>query len=97
MNLASFVTTWMEPEAEKLMKETMAKNIVDMNIYPQTMEIHDRCVSMIANLFHATEKAPGTMCVGSSEALMLGSLALKKKWQAWRKQNGKLTRPDPLT
>jgi glutamate decarboxylase len=88
MNLASFVTTWMEPEAEKLMKETMSKNIVDMNIYPQTMEIHDRCISMITNLFHAEEKAPGTMCVGSSEALMLGALALKKKWQAWRRKNG---------
>ncbi len=54
MNLASFVTTWMEPEAEKLMMETMSKNIVDNNIYPQTMEIHDRFViSTISNLTDA--------------------------------------------
>jgi glutamate decarboxylase len=91
MNLASFVTTWMEPEAEKLMQETMSKNIVDNNIYPQTMEIHDRCISMISNLFNATsEKATGTMCVGSSEALMLGALALKKHWQARRRKDGTL-------
>lgn len=91
MNLASFVTTWMEPEAEKLMMETMSKNVVDNNIYPQTQEIQNRCVSMLADMFHSHEsdKATGTYCVGSSEALMLGALALKKRWQNWRKQNGK--------
>ncbi|MBU0670529.1 MAG: glutamate decarboxylase [Patescibacteria group bacterium] len=82
-NLASFVTTWMEPNAEKLIKETINKNFIDHDEYPQTEIIHERCVNMLARLFNAPEKgnAPGTATIGSSEAIMLGLLAHKWNWK----------------
>lgn len=82
-NLASFVTTWMEPEADKLMAETKDKNFIDHDEYPQTEVIHERCVNMLANLFHAPSaaKSPGTATIGSSEAIMLGLLAHKWNWK----------------
>ncbi|KAI9911530.1 hypothetical protein PsorP6_009094 [Peronosclerospora sorghi] len=85
MNLASFVTTYMEPEAEDLMVEGLRKNYIDLDQYPQTAEIHNRCVTMLANLYHAPlqpgQKATGTGCIGSSEAIMLAGLAMKRKWK----------------
>jgi len=78
MNLASFVTTYMEREAEELMIEGLRKNYIDLDQYPQTAEIHNRCVQMLANLYHAPlaegVKATGTGCIGSSEAIMLAGL-----------------------
>ena len=53
LNLASFVTTWMEPEADKLMVESFGRNFIDADEYPQTTEIHNRCVNMLAHLFNA--------------------------------------------
>ncbi len=87
LNLASFVTTWMEPEAEVLAAETLNRNFVDQDEYPQTEEIHHRVVSMIGRLFNAPEdgEPTGTATIGSSEAIMLGLLA--HKW-SWRKQRG---------
>ncbi|KAG1703490.1 hypothetical protein DVH05_007437 [Phytophthora capsici] len=85
MNLASFVTTYMEPEAEDLMVEGLRKNYIDLDQYPQTAEIHNRCVTMLANLYHAPlqsgQKATGTGCIGSSEAIMLAGLAMKRRWK----------------
>ncbi|GMF26211.1 unnamed protein product [Phytophthora lilii] len=85
MNLASFVTTYMEREAEELMIEGLRKNYIDLDQYPQTAEIHNRCVQMLANLYHAPleegTKATGTGCIGSSEAIMLAGLAMKRKWK----------------
>ncbi|KAG6962572.1 hypothetical protein JG687_00007074 [Phytophthora cactorum] len=85
MNLASFVTTYMEPEAEDLMVEGLRKNYIDLDQYPQTAEIHNRCVTMLANLYHAPlepgQTATGTGCIGSSEAIMLAGLAMKRKWK----------------
>ncbi|KAK4427003.1 Glutamate decarboxylase [Sesamum alatum] len=93
LNLASFVTTWMEPECDKLIKESINKNYVDMDEYPVTTELQNRCVNMIAHLFHAPvgddETAIGVGTVGSSEAIMLAGLAFKRKWQAKRKAEGK--------
>ncbi|KAF8398846.1 hypothetical protein HHK36_014710 [Tetracentron sinense] len=93
LNLASFVTTWMEPECDRLMVETMNKNYVDMDEYPVTTEIQNRCVNMIAHLFNApmveTRNAVGVGTVGSSEAIMLAGLAFKRKWQNKRKAEGK--------
>ncbi|WP_035587215.1 glutamate decarboxylase [Hippea jasoniae] len=89
LNLASFVTTWMEPEADMLMKEVANKNYVDQDEYPQTKIIHDRVVNMIANMFNAQEEAVGTATVGSSEAIMLGLLAHKWSWRKRRKALGK--------
>lgn len=93
LNLASFVTTWMEPECEKLMMSSVNKNYVDMDEYPVTTELQNRCVNMIAHLFHAPvgddETAIGVGTVGSSEAIMLAGLAFKRKWQARRREQGK--------
>lgn len=85
MNLASFVTTWMEPEADRLVLDTVNKNLIDQDEYPQTDEIHQRVVSMIGNLLNAPPACQpmGVATVGSSEAIMLGLLA--HKWQ-WRKR-----------
>ncbi len=93
LNLASFVTTWMEPEAEKLIVESLNKNFVDQEEYPQTMVIQDRCVSMLAKLFNAPSDsaAVGTAAIGSSEAIMLGGLAAKWNWKSRRKAEGKPT------
>jgi glutamate decarboxylase len=55
LNLATFVTTWMEPAAEKLMAETFDKNMIDKDEYPQTAEIEERCVSIVSQLFNAPE------------------------------------------
>ncbi|KAL4632947.1 hypothetical protein ACB092_04G086500 [Castanea dentata] len=93
LNLASFVTTWMEPECEKLMMAAINKNYVDMDEYPVTTELQNRCVNMIARLFNApvgeTDTAVGVGTVGSSEAIMLAGLAFKRKWQTKRKLEGK--------
>jgi glutamate decarboxylase len=84
-NLATFCTTWVEPEAHRLMDESIDKNMIDKDEYPQTAEIEKRCVHMIADLWHAPGawKTVGCSTTGSSEACMLGGLALK--WQ-WRKR-----------
>ncbi|KAL6650795.1 hypothetical protein ACP70R_009720 [Stipagrostis hirtigluma subsp. patula] len=93
LNLASFVTTWMEPECDKLMLEAINKNYADMDEYPVTTELQNRCVNIIARLFSAPvgagEKAVGVGTVGSSEAIMLAGLAFKRRWQNRRKAAGK--------
>jgi glutamate decarboxylase len=90
MNVATFVSTWMEPQAEKLMAECFAKNMIDKDEYPQTAELEARCVAMLASLWHATdpEHATGCSTTGSSEAAMLGALALKRRWQKRRAAAG---------
>ncbi|KKY19125.1 putative glutamate decarboxylase [Phaeomoniella chlamydospora] len=94
LNLASFVTTYMEDEAEKLMSDAFSKNFIDYEEYPQTAEIQNKCVNMIARLYNApthddTDNAMGTSTVGSSEAIMLATLAMKRRWQNKRKAAGK--------
>ena len=91
LNLATFVTTWMEPEAEALIAETLNVNSIDQDEYPQTTEIQNRCVSILADLFHAddSEHAMGTATVGSSEAIHLAGLAMKWRWRAARQAQGK--------
>ncbi len=90
LNLASFVTSWMEPQANVLAAETLAKNLIDQDEYPQTELIHNRVVSMIGRLFHAPahEQPSGTATVGSSEAIMLAMLAHKRSWQKRRELAG---------
>jgi glutamate decarboxylase len=91
LNLATFVTTWMEPQAEKLMAECFDKNMIDKDEYPQTADLEMRCVNMLSRLWHApdAEQATGCSTTGSSEAAMLGGLALKRRWQQRRKADGK--------
>lgn len=117
LNLASFVNTYVPPESEKLLLENITKNLADNDEYPSLMEIHQRCISILAELWHAPKltkeqldsklnetkdlqksdiilkesSAIGTATVGSSEAVLLGGLALKKNWQAKRKAAGKDT------
>ena len=91
LNVATFVTTWMEPQAERLMAECVDKNMIDKDEYPQTAEIEMRCVNMLARLWNApdADEATGCSTTGSSEAAMLGGLALKRRWQHRRKAAGK--------
>ncbi|ASO20332.1 glutamate decarboxylase [Actinoalloteichus hoggarensis] len=82
LNLATFVTTWMEPQARALMNDCVAKNMIDKDEYPQTAELERRCVNILADLWHAPEPADviGCSTTGSSEACMLAGMALKRRW-----------------
>ncbi|MFC4124485.1 glutamate decarboxylase [Nocardia rhizosphaerae] len=84
MNLATFCTTWIDDPARRLMIESIDKNIVDKDEYPQTAELEHRCVRMLADLWHAPDPATtlGTSTTGSSEAAILGGLAAKFRWRA---------------
>lgn len=92
-NLATFCQTWEEPEVHKLMDECIDKNMIDKDEYPQTAEIENRCVHMIADLWNSPQAADTLGCstTGSSEAAMLGGMALKWNWRAKRKAAGKST------
>ncbi|HET9689548.1 MAG TPA: glutamate decarboxylase [Acidimicrobiales bacterium] len=92
LNLATFVTTWMEPTAAALMADTADKNMVDKDEYPQTAALEERCVHMLAHLWHApTEAAVGCSTTGSSEAAMLAGMALKWQWRGRREAAGRPT------
>ena len=92
LNLATFVTTWMEPHAAMLLAECADKNMIDKDEYPRTADLERRCVRMLADLWHAPHPrtAPGTSTAGSSEACMLAGLALKRRWNA----RGRTGRPN---
>jgi len=93
LNVATFVSTWMEPQAEKLMAECFDKNMIDKDEYPQTAELETRCVAILSNLWHApaADQPTGCSTTGSSEAAMLGGLALKRRWHKRRADEGKPT------
>ncbi len=90
LNLASFVTTWMEPEAVKLIEENLRKNLVDQSEYPRTGVMQHRVIHMLADLFNvpAGKDVTGTSTIGSSEAILLGLLAHKKRWVNERRKKG---------
>ena len=90
LNLATFVTTWMDPQAQRLMDESVDKNVIDKDEYPQTAELERRCVHMLAGLWHAPGAHAGVGCstTGSSEAAMLAGLALKWRWRQRRRAAG---------
>jgi len=87
LNLATFVTTWMEPQARQLMTDCLEKNMIDKDEYPQTAELESRCVNILADLWHAPECMDATGCstTGSSEACMLGGMALLWRWRERRR------------
>ncbi|HXP21458.1 MAG TPA: glutamate decarboxylase [Streptosporangiaceae bacterium] len=91
LNLATFVSTWMEPAAARLYGETFDKNMIDKDEYHATAAIEDRCWKILARLWHAPDPhaSIGTSTIGSSEACMLGGLALKRRWQQARRAAGK--------
>jgi len=93
LNLATFVTTWMEPQAERLMAETFDKNMIDKDEYPRTAELEQRCVNMLSRLWGSPdeEQATGTSTTGSSEAAMLAGMALKWRWRQRQEAAGKPT------
>ncbi|MEW1951879.1 glutamate decarboxylase [Terrabacter sp. NPDC080008] len=87
-NLATFVTTWMEPEAQRIIATNLHRNFIDHAEYPRTAEIEQRCIRMLADLFHAPGPTTGARTQGSSEAIMLGALSLKWNWRTRRQQEG---------
>jgi glutamate decarboxylase len=88
-NLATFVTTWMEPEAQRVIAENLHRNFIDHAEYPRTAEIEQRCIRMLADLFNAPGETTGARTQGSSEAIMLGALSLKWNWRKRREEAGK--------
>jgi len=94
-NLATFVTTWMEPEAQRIIADNLHRNFIDHAEYPRTAEIEQRCIRMLADLFHAPGETTGARTQGSSEAIMLGALSLKWNWRKRREAAGEsTTRPN---
>jgi glutamate decarboxylase len=93
LNLATFVSTWMERQGRQLMTGSFDKNMIDKDEYPQTAEIERRCVAMLSRLWHSPDPGHPTGCstTGSSKAAMLGGLALKRRWQTRRRAEGKPT------
>lgn len=99
-NLATFCTTWTDNEMDELMKQGSVKNLIDKELYPESAKIEQNCIRMLADLWHAPDanEAIGTSTVGSSEAAMLGGLALKRLWQASRRAKGLSTdKPNLVT
>ena len=90
-NLATFVTTWMEPEAQRIIAENLHRNFIDHAEYPRTAEIEQRCIRMLAHLFNAPGETTGARTQGSSEAIMLGALSLKWNWRQRMEKAGKDT------
>jgi glutamate decarboxylase len=86
-NLATFCQTWIDPEVRRLMDECLDKNMIDKDEYPQTAELEARCVRMLADLWHAPRAAGAMGCstTGSSEAAMLGGMAMKWRWREKRR------------
>jgi glutamate decarboxylase len=87
-NLATFVTTWMEPEAQRIIAANLHRNFIDHAEYPRTAEIEQRCIRMLSDLFHAPGETTGARTQGSSEAIMLGALSLKWNWRKRRESRG---------
>lgn len=92
-NLATFCSTWVEPEVHKLMDECIDKNMIDKDEYPQTAELEGRCVHMLADLWNSPDatNTMGCSTTGSSEAAMLGGMAMKWRWRDKMKALGKPT------
>lgn len=89
-NLATFCQTYMEPEVTKLMSETMEKNAIDKSEYPEVARLETSCVNVLADLWNApdAEEVMGTSTVGSSEACMLGGMAMKFRWRNLARERG---------
>ena len=92
-NLATFCQTWEEPQIHELMDLSIDKNMIDKDEYLQTAELERRCVHMLADLWNSPEAANtiGASAIGSSEACMLGGMAMLWRWRAKRKAAGKPT------
>lgn len=92
-NLATFASTWMEPEATQLVQDGLAKNIVDPRAYPATARIERRCLKILSSLYNlpedkVAEDVVGVSTIGSSEAIMLAVLAMKERWAEQKRDSG---------
>ena len=96
LNLATYVGTWMEPTARRLMEDCADKNIIDKDEYPQTADLEQRCLRILAELWHAPDpdSAIGTSTTGSSEGCLLGGLVMKWHWQRRQQAGGQTGRPN---
>lgn len=92
-NLATFCQTWVEPEIRQIMDEAIDKNMIDKDEYPQTAELEQRCVHILADLWNSPDSTNTLGCstTGSSEAAMLGGMALKWRWRERMQKAGKPT------
>jgi glutamate decarboxylase len=99
-NLATFCTTYLDDEIHQLMDASLDKNMIDKDEYPATAELESRCVHILADLWNVPKAANAIGCstTGSSEACMLGGLALKWKWRQRMQADGKPTdKPNLIT
>ena len=98
LNLATFVTTYMDEYATRLMNEAIAMNYIDQTEYPRVAVMTSRCINILANLWNTPEKGEsktGALGIGSSEACMLGGVAAWLRWRKRRQQQGKdCTKPN---
>ena len=84
LNLATFVTTYMDEYATKLMNEAININYIDETEYPRIAVMNGKCINIVANLWNSPEKdtwKTGALAIGSSEACMLGGMAMKFSWR----------------
>lgn len=92
LNLATFVTTYMDKYATRLMNEAIAVNYIDETEYPRVAVMNAKCINIMANLWNSPEQnkwKTGAIAIGSSEACMLGGVAAWLRWKARRKAAGK--------
>lgn len=92
LNLATFVTTYMDDYGTRLMNESVGINYIDETEYPRVAVMCGRCINMVANMWHSPEEADwktGAVGIGSSEACMLGGVAAWLRWRERRKAQGK--------
>ena len=92
LNLATFVTTYMDDYGTKLMNEAVGINYIDETEYPRVAVMCGRCINMVANMWNTPEKGDwktGAVGIGSSEACMLGGVAAWLRWRERRKAEGK--------
>ena len=92
LNLATFVTTYMDDYGTRLMNEAVGINYIDETEYPRVAVMCGRCINMVANMWNSPEKSQwktGAVGIGSSEACMLGGVAAWLRWRERRKAQGK--------
>ena len=92
LNLATFVTTYMDDYGTRLMNEAVGINYIDETEYPRVAVMCGRCINMVANMWNSPEEGDwktGAVGIGSSEACMLGGVAAWLRWRERRKAEGK--------
>jgi glutamate decarboxylase len=91
LNMGTYLTSWMEPEADRLIRETLGINMIDHDAYPSIVELEKRCVCILSRMWNVPrdQQPIGTSCAGSAEAFILGALAMKFQWKKKQQAKGK--------